>query len=168
VIHDLSRKLEQATGYSLSIDFLSAQSSEELEERLQLFFHTAGTKQIKNGLLNFLPERLVPIILMRSRIDLNKKMNEVLRTERQELVRQMKLFKFQITQTQGFEKANVTIGGISLAEIEPKTMRSKLVPNLYFAGEVLDLDGPTGGYNLQIAWTTGRTAGEAVAQNHAI
>jgi predicted flavoprotein YhiN len=94
-----------------------------------------------------------------------RKITTIKISERVKLARQLKKLDLKIDTALGFNQSMVTRGGVNLKEVDPKTMRSKIFPNLFFAGEILDLDGPTGGYNLQIAWTTGQTAGNAAAEN---
>ena len=106
-----------------------------------------------------MPQKLISVIIERTNINENKKVNEITKQERQELVNQLKHFKININGTRPIEEAIITSGGISVKEINPKTMESKLVNGLYFAGEIIDVDCLTGGYNLQVAWSTGYTAG---------
>ena len=116
----------------------------------------------ENSLNELLPRKLIPVIVEKSGIDEFKKVNEITKEERNSLVRLMKGFKFKLASTRGFNEAIITRGGIDVKEINPRTMESKLVKNLYFAGEVLDVDALTGGYNLQIAYSTGYLAGVSV------
>ena len=109
-----------------------------------------------------LPSALIPIILDIVGIDSNKKVNEISKKERNILINNIKALKFTITSTRGFKEAIITKGGIDTKEVKPKTMESKLVKNLFFAGEVLDIDALTGGYNLQIAWSSAWCAGENI------
>ena len=117
------------------------------------------TKQFKNILENLLPKKFIQVMILKSKIDPEKQVNLITKEERKRLVKLMKGFSLQPDKLLGFGKAIITTGGIDLKEVDSKTMQSRLIPNLYFAGEVLDLDGPTGGYNLQIAWSTGYAAG---------
>jgi predicted Rossmann fold flavoprotein len=110
-----------------------------------------------------LPPRLAIVILKLSEINPIKQVNSVSREERKKLVGLLKGFDLEIIGLVGFDRAMVTSGGVKLSEVDPKTMKSKLIDNLYLAGEILDLDGPTGGYNLQVCWSTGHRAGESVA-----
>ena len=109
-----------------------------------------------------MPKILIPIIIRLSRIDEYKKVNEITKEERQKLVQLIKNLEFNIDGLRGYDEAIITKGGIDVKEINPKTMESKLVPGLYFVGEVLDLDSLTGGYNLQLAWSTGFVAGNSI------
>ena len=106
-----------------------------------------------------LPQKLIPVIIEKTNINENKKINEITKLERQKLVNELKHFKISINGTRPIEEAIITSGGISVKEINPKTMESKLIKGLYFAGEIIDVDCLTGGYNLQVAWSTGYTAG---------
>ena len=160
LIHDLSKYIEPEFKSQLSLDLFPDLTSELLENKLQKLFHSNGGKQIKNCLPDILSPRLIPVLLRLAALDGDKKASEILKSERTRLVDVLKCFQFNILRTAGYEKANVTVGGVNLFEIDPKTMGSKIIPNLYFAGEVLDLDGPTGGFNLQIAWSTGYVAGD--------
>lgn len=159
-VHDIS--LFGTESLDVRIDLFKEKTEEELDRFLQEFFHKNGNKQLKNGLSLLIPQRLVPYILTLSRADHEMPMGEVRKEERQKIVQHIKRFKFSIRDTDGFEKANVTVGGVSLSEIEPQTIKSKLIDNLYFAGEILDLAGPSGGYNLQICFSTGHLAGKNV------
>ena len=105
---------------------------------------------------------MIPVIVERSGIDPDKKINEITKDERRRIVQAVKDFRLTLTGLRGYKEAIITQGGISVREINPSTMESKLVKGLYFAGEVLDLDAVTGGYNLQIAWSTGHLAGSSV------
>lgn len=147
---------------TLRIDLKPALSLEQLDARILRDFEEEKNKQFKNSLARLLPAKLIPVMIRRSRISPEKQVNEITREERRGLARCMKEFSFTITGTRGFKEAIITQGGISVKEVNPSTMESKKVRNLYFAGEMLDLDGVTGGFNLQIAWSTGWTAGNAV------
>ncbi len=158
--HDLSLSFaNDIKKSSIVLDLYPELSVEGLNVQLQEAFHQDGSKQIKNGLLRFLEPKLVSVVLGMTSINNLKLQNAILRAERQKIVQVMKNLAFEMESLSGFDKANVTVGGVDVREIDPKTMRSKLIYNLYFAGEVLDLAGPTGGFNLQIAWSTGFVAG---------
>ena len=146
----------------LSIDLKPALSEEQLDARLVREFDAQQNKQFKNTLGGLLPAKLIPVMVARSGIDPEKRVNEITRQERRQLLEAMKNFRFTLTKLRGYNEAIITQGGVSVKEINPATMESKLVPGLYFAGEVLDLDAVTGGFNLQIAWSTGWAAGKAV------
>ncbi|MFC1567171.1 NAD(P)/FAD-dependent oxidoreductase [bacterium] len=160
IILDMSTKVKE--GNILSIDFKPALTDDMLDKRIQRDFKENINRVFKNSLSKLLPKKLIPVIIEQSHIDPDKKVNSITKDERMRLVELVKHFKVNVTGTIGYEKAVVTSGGIKLSEIDPKTMKSKLIDNLYFTGEVLDIDGPTGGYNLQIAWTTGHAAGAGV------
>lgn len=142
----------------LVIDLKSALSFEQLDERILRDFDEEKNKAFKNSLDKLLPKKLIPVVVMLSGIDGNKKVNEITRTERQKLVKLLKEFELTLTGLRGFNEAIITQGGVNVKEINPGTMESKIVKNLMFAGEVLDVDAVTGGFNLQIAWSTGYAA----------
>lgn len=168
IILDMSRevgKLLEVGSVELKIDFKPALSNEVLDKRIQQDFQEFNNKMFKNSLDNLLPKKLIAVIIQLSKIDPNKKVNTITKTERKILLELLKTFSLNVKKIGGFEKAIVTAGGVDLKEVDPKTMRSKLVDNLYLAGEVLDLDGPTGGFNLQVAWSTGFVAGDSININ---
>lgn len=143
----------------LSIDFKPALSEKKLDERILRDFIELKNKQFKNSLDKLLPQKLIGTIIEMSKINPNKKVNEVTKEERKRLVELLKNFQLEIKGFRPIEEAIITSGGIKIKEINPKTMESKLVKNLYFAGEIIDVDSYTGGFNLQIAYSTGYTAG---------
>lgn len=144
----------------LVIDLKPALSHEQLDERILRDFDEEKNKAFKNSLDKLLPKKMIPVIVRLSDIDGNKKVNEITKQERQKLVSLIKGLELTITGLRGFNEAIITQGGINVREINPTTMESKLVKNLYFAGEVLDVDALTGGFNLQIAWSTGYAAAD--------
>lgn len=144
---------------SLKIDFKPALSEEKLDERILRDFNEFKNKQFKNSLEKLLPQKIIPIIIQKSRINPDKKVNEITKKERKNLVNLLKEFELTISDFRPIEEAIITSGGINIKEINPKTMESKLVEGLYFAGEIIDVDSYTGGFNLQIAYSTGATAG---------
>lgn len=144
----------------LKIDFKPALSEEKLDERLLRDFSELKNKQYKNSLDKLLPQKLIPIIIEQSKIQPNKKVNEITKQERKNLLKVLKNFEIIISDFRPIEEAIITSGGINTKEINPKTMESKLVQGLYFAGEIIDVDSYTGGFNLQIAYSTGYTAGK--------
>lgn len=144
----------------LSIDFKPALSEKKLETRILRDFEELKNKQFKNSLDKLLPQKLIPVIVEQSGISADKKVNEITKEERKTLVKILKDFKLKIKGTRTIDEAIVTSGGIKISEIDPKTMESKLVKNLYFAGEIIDVDSYTGGFNLQIAYSTGFVAGK--------
>ena len=125
-------------------------------------FDEFKNKNFNNSLSKLLPNKLIPIIIEKSGINPYKKVNEVTKIEREHLVKCLKHFELEIVNLRGFDEAIITKGGIDVSNINPKTMQSKLHPNISFAGEVLDLDALTGGFNLQIAWSTGYLAGISI------
>jgi len=143
----------------LEIDLKPALSEEKLDARILRDFEEQKNKQFKNSLDKLLPQKLIPLIIEKTNINESKKINEITKQERQKLVNELKHFKISINGTRPIEEAIVTSGGINIKEINPKTMESKLINGLYFAGEIIDVDCLTGGYNLQVAWSTGYTAG---------
>nr|WP_296045182.1 NAD(P)/FAD-dependent oxidoreductase [uncultured Blautia sp.] len=147
------------------IDLKPALSSEQLDERILREFENAKNKQFKNVIGVLFPSSLTPVIIRLGGIPEDKVIHEISREERLNFVSIIKAFPFTIDGLGGYSEAVITKGGISVKEINPGTMESKKIPRLYFAGEVLDLDAVTGGYNLQIAWSTGYLAGMAVSEN---
>ena len=143
----------------LKIDLKPALSEEKLDERILRDFEAYKNKQFKNSLDKLLPQKLIPIIIEKSQINPDKKVNEITKEERKKLVETFKKFEVIIKEFRPIEEAIVTSGGINIKEINPKTMESKKVKGLYFAGEIIDVDSYTGGFNLQIAYSTGYTAG---------
>jgi len=144
---------------TLTIDLKPALDEKQLDERLIKDFNIFINKQLKNGLEKLLLRSLIPVIIDKSGLDGDKKINELTKEERHKLLMTIKNVPFKITGLRGWDEAIITKGGIKVKEIDPGTMESKLTSGLYFAGEVLDLDALTGGFNLQIAWSTGYLAG---------
>ena len=147
----------------LSIDLKPALDPEKLDQRILRDFSDEKNRIFKNSLKGLLPAKLIPVIVGLSGIREDKKVNEITKEERKQLVRLMKNFELTVTGTKGFEQAVITKGGVNVRDIDPSTMRSKKVSNIYFAGEVIDTDAMTGGFNLQIAWSTGYLAGMSAA-----
>lgn len=143
----------------LSIDLKPALSEEKLDERILRDFNEIKNKQFKNSLDKLLPQKLINIIIERSGINPQKQVNEIKKEERRNLVKLLKNFEVTIKGFRPIDEAIITSGGINIKEINPKTMESKIVNGLYFAGEIIDVDSYTGGFNLQIAYSTGYTAG---------
>ena len=162
IILDMSKKIgeELVNKLKLKIDFKPVLDFIKLDERVQRDFQKNSNKLFKNSLNELLPQKLIPIIIKLSGIDPNKKVNLITKTERKIIIHLLKEFELEIVGLVGFEKAIITAGGVELTEVDPKTMQSKIISNLYLAGEILDIDGPTGGYNLQVCWSTGFVAGE--------
>lgn len=143
----------------LEIDFKPALSQEKLNNRLLRDFETYSNKQLKNALNDLLLQKLIPWVIKLSKVNPEKPVNQITKDERMALIKVIKGFPLKFKGFRPIEEAIVTSGGISVKEINPSTMESKLIPNLYFAGEVIDVDAETGGYNLQIAYSTGYLAG---------
>ena len=144
---------------TLRIDLKPALTEEQLDKRVLREFEANHNRQFKNAVDSLFPAKLRPVAIELSGIPEEKKVNEVTKEERLHFVRLIKDFSMTLTGLRGYHEAIITKGGVSVKEIDPGTMESKLVKGLYFAGEVLDLDAVTGGYNLQIAWSTGYLAG---------
>ncbi|MFA5013237.1 MAG: NAD(P)/FAD-dependent oxidoreductase [Candidatus Paceibacterota bacterium] len=152
-----------ATGkVKLLVDLEHKKTQEEMEKYLQKLIEKNKKKEIKNVLAEFLPIKIIPYLMYFAGVKEKKKGFEFSKEERQKLAKVIKRLEFNVVSLVGFDRAMVTAGGISLKEIDGKTMRSKIIDNLYFAGEVINLDGPCGGYNLQMCWTTGYIAGKSV------
>jgi len=167
IILDMSKTINAflAKGpVNMFIDFKPALDYKKLDARILRDFEKMNKKQFKNSLSDLLPSKLIPVIVKASGIPPLKTVNEINKSERKTLLRLLKQFPLTVTSVEGFSKAIVSSGGVSLNEIDPRNMKSKIIENLYFAGEIIDLDGPTGGYNLQVAWSTGYLAGEKSAQ----
>ena len=144
------------------IDLKPALDKETLDKRILKDFNENINKNFNNSLDKLLPKKMIEPIIELCNIDPYKKVNEITKEEREILVENIKNIPLTISGTRGFNEAIITRGGISVKDINPKTMESKIVPNIYFVGEVLDLDAKTGGYNLQIAWSTGYLAGSSI------
>ena len=153
-----------AQDIELHIDLKPALDKDKLDARLQRDFVQYSRKQMANGMKDLLPQRLIAPVLDEAFIDEEKFVNQLSRAERQRIVDVLKAFVVPITGTRPLAEAIVTAGGVSLKEIDPKTMESKLIKGLFIAGEVMDIDGYTGGYNLQAAFSTGYAAGTFAAQ----
>lgn len=147
---------------TLSIDLKPALSEEQLDARILRDFEEAKNKQYKNSLSHLLPAKLISVIIERSGISPEKKVNEITKEERHKLIEAVKDFRVTLIGLRDYKEAIITQGGVSVREVNPSTMESKKTAGLYFAGEVLDLDAVTGGFNLQIAWSTGYLAGSSI------
>jgi hypothetical protein len=150
----------------LILDLKPALDIQTLDKRLRSDFSKNKGKMFKNSLNDLLPQKLIPIIVKLSGINSGKKVNSIENKERLALAKLLKGLTMEVAETLGFGSAIVTLGGVSLKEIEAKTMRSKVIENLFLAGEVIDLHGPTGGYNLQQCWSTGYLAGQSAAKDN--
>jgi len=168
IILDLSGKIAELLEkgeVKLVLDLKPALDFQTLDKRIQSDFSKYSQKLFKNSLSDLLPQKLIPIIVKLSGIAPFKKVNVITREERYKLVRLLRGLAMTVSSLLGFEMAIVTSGGVSLKEIDSKTMKSKLIENLFFAGEIINLHGPTGGYNLQLCWSTGYLAGQMAANS---
>jgi len=165
IILDLSKTAGELLpgDVNLKIDFKPALDDKKLDDRLQKDFKEFGAKMFRNYLAELCPSKLIPVMIKLSGISADKKVNAISREERKNLLKLLKSFTLEIKALDGFDKAIITAGGVDLKEIDPQTMRSKIIENLYLVGEILDIDGPTGGYNLQVCWSTGNLAGSQIA-----
>ncbi len=150
-------------GGTLLLDLKPALDEQQLDKRLLRDFEENKNKRFKNALGKLFPAKLIPVMVALSGIDPEKTIHEVTAKERRAFAGLIKRLPLTVTGTGGFDEAIITRGGVAVAEVNPSTMESKKVKWLYFAGEVLDLDALTGGFNLQIAWSTGYLAGENAA-----
>ncbi len=148
---------------ALSIDLKPALPEEQLDARIVRDFQERKNKRYKNALDQLLPARLIPVVVEASGVSPEKQVNEITQGERRQIVKALKDFRLTLTKLRGYQEAVITQGGVSVKDVNPSTMESKKVRGLYFAGEVLDLDAVTGGFNLQIAWSTGYLAGKSAA-----
>lgn len=156
-------KKAQGKKAKLYIDLKPALTAEQLDKRILREFDENKNKQFKNAITSLFPSKMLPIMPVLAGIDPDKKVNEVTKEERERFVNTIKHLELTIVGIRDYNEAIITKGGVSVSEVNPSTMESKLVKGLFFAGEVLDLDAMTGGYNLQIAWSTGKLAGECAA-----
>ncbi len=165
VIIDMSKRIGECLPgeVSIQVDFKPALDFKKLDERLMRDFRENQNKKFKNIIGKLVPQKLIQVILNLSKIDPEKQVNLITKEERKLLLHLLKEFTLNVQSLVGFEKAIVTSGGVDLQEVDPKTCQSKIIDNLYLAGEILDLDGPTGGYNLQICWSTGYAVGSSSA-----
>ena len=149
--------------YTAYIDLKPALSEEQLDLRIQKDFKENINKAVSNSFSKLLPKKMIPVVLKLWGVPFEKKCNSITKEERKNLVNLLKNFSVSISKPRPVSEAIITSGGVKVTEINPKTMESKLMPNLYFAGEVIDVDAYTGGFNLIIAWATGRLSGESAA-----
>lgn len=164
VVLDVSRTISghpQPRSLRLECDFLPSIATEHLDEQLRAESARWGKRQIAGLLADQLPRRMTDALLVQAGLSLDRKGADLSKADRGRWVQQIKRLSLGISGTRGFRKAEVTAGGITLEEVDSRTMQSKLVPNLYLAGEILDLDGPIGGYNFQAAFSTGWLAGQS-------
>ena len=159
VLEDLKKE-----ALTLILDLKPALSEEQLDERILRDFSEAKNKQFKNVLGGLLPAKLIPVIIELSGISPEKKVNEINKKERRRLLETLKKLTITVTGVRGYEEAIITRGGVDVKEISPSSMESKKVKDLYFVGEMLDVDAVTGGFNLQIAWSTAMAAARAASK----
>jgi len=163
-----SRKVNTKCKQYAYIDLKPALTEEELDKRIQRDFQSFINKEIKNALNELLPQKIIHRMILSAEIPLDKKVHSITKHERKKLAHVIKNFKLEIEGLRPIEEAIVTAGGVDTKEINPSTMASKIIDNLYFAGEVIDVDAYTGGYNIQIAFSTGYLAGKSIndEENH--
>lgn len=147
-------ELLKSNSIKLEIDLKPALTEEKLDLRILRDFEEVKNKEFKNSLDKLLPQKLIPVVMEKTKINPKKQVNEITKEERQRIVKILKCFEISINGIRPIEEAIITSGGISTKEINPKTMESKIIKGLYFAGEIIDVDALTGGFNLQIAWST--------------
>ena len=146
--------------YTVTLDLKPALTPEQLDQRLLRDLEKNKNRNFSNSLDELLPQKMIPVVVRRSSIPPEEKCNTITREQRAVLLNVLKHFTVEISGFAPLSGAIVTAGGVSVKEVDPKTMQSKLIPGLYFAGEILDVDAYTGGFNLQIAFATGHAAGE--------
>lgn len=157
-----SRFIQKGKTYKLHIDLKPALNIAELDKRVQKDFSKYLNKDFKNSLDELLPQKIIPMVIEMSGIPEDKKVNEITKEERRRLVNVLKDFSFDLDGLRPLEEGIVTAGGVDIKEIDPSTMKSRLIDNLSFAGEIMDVDAFTGGYNVQIAFATGFIAGSNI------
>lgn len=165
-ILDISRKVRELLrggAVNLLLDLIPDVSTQRLQDEFLRSLNEHPNRLIKNVVTSFVPPKLSGALLMLAGLEEDRRLNTLSKNDRRDLIGAIKALSLTVKGTQGFERAYVTSGGVSLGEIDHLTMRSRLYKNLYFAGEVIDIDGPSGGYNLQAAWSTGHLAGESAA-----
>ena len=155
-------KNPESKNYTVKLDLKPALDEKTLDKRLQRDFNINNNKDFINSLSKLLPNKLIPVIVKLSKIEPSVKCNSITREQRQSLVKLLKGITLNVTGFRPLEEAIVTSGGVDIKEINPKTMQSKIIPNLFFAGEVIDVDAYTGGFNLQIAFSTGYLCGSNI------
>jgi len=168
IVMDMSKGIGESLKngpVKLVLDLKPALTFQQLDARIQRDFREFKGKMLKNSLKRLLPLSIIPVIIQLSGLDPEKKVDYITREERNKLVHRLKGLELTPTELLGFNWSIVTSGGVALQEVNPDTMGSKKVENLYFAGEILDLDGPSGGYNLQECWSTGYLAGQSAAES---
>jgi len=166
IVLDISKKIGELLpqgDVTVEIDLKPALDIAQLDKRLQRDFSANGNKDFKNYLPDLVPQKMIETVIRFSGLDAHKKLNAITREERRKIAVTLKSSRTGVRGLMGFDQAIVTSGGVDLKEIDSRTMKSKIIENLFFAGEIIDLDGPTGGYNLQICWSTGFLAGTKAA-----
>ena len=166
VLSASSMLADDPAGAVLTVDLKPALTAEQLDARLLRDFEKYKHKQVKNAMTDLLPQRLIDTVLMLSAVSPEKSIDELTREERAAIAGTLKCMRMTVKKPRPIDEAIITHGGVSVKEIDPRTMGSKLVPGLYFAGEVIDADACTGGFNLQIAWSTGAMAGASAAAEY--
>ena len=156
VLNDMKKE-----NYKIILDLKPALDEEKLDARILRDFKELKNKQFKNSLDKLLPKKMIEPIIEITKIDGEKRINEITKEERKRIIKILKNFELTINGFRPIEEAIITSGGINIKEINPKTMESKIIKGLHFAGEIIDLDAFTGGFNLQIAWSTGYVSGLA-------
>lgn len=169
IVLSMSRKialaLKENRFVTLTLDLKPALTEEQLDKRVQRDFEKYLRKQVKNALNDLLPQKLIPVVIDLAYLDEDKPIHQVTREERLRLVHTIKHMEMTVIKTRPMAEAIVTAGGVSVKEVDPKTMASRVISGLYWAGEVLDIDGYTGGFNLQAAFSTGYVAGKCAAES---
>ena len=148
--------------FNIEIDLKPALDEKALDNRILRDFQKYSNRDFRNALDDLLPQKMIPVMILLTEIPENKKVHDITKEERKRIVKQIKHITITIYDTRGFDEAVITCGGVCVDEIDPSTMESKKIKGLYFSGEVLDVDAYTGGFNLQIAFSTGYTAAENI------
>jgi hypothetical protein len=164
LVLNMSKDIGESLKYGeteVSVDFFPTLDVKKIDEKIQGIFSEHLNKQIKNVLREIVVPLLVPVLIRLSGIDPEKEVNSITKEERLALVKLLKDFRLQVDGLLGPEKAIVTSGGVALQEVDFKSMQSRLYPNLFLVGDILNIDRPSGGYSLQLCWTTGYVAGES-------
>ncbi len=164
MILSASSMMNDSGDFEIFLDLKPGLDDKQLDKRLLRDFEDFKNRDFENALSKLLPSKIIPVVVKMSGIDPQIKINSVTKAERRELANVIKNFRIHVKGKRQIDEAVVTSGGVNVKEIDPSSMRSKIIPNLYFAGEIIDVDAVTGGYNLQIAWSTGRAAGLAVSE----
>ena len=161
LILSASSHVRKIDNHILVLDLKPALTTDQLDKRIQRDFQTNSKKKIENVLKLLLPKKLIPVILELSDIDGNKQENQFTKEDRKKMIHCLKNLTIKLKKFRPIKEAIITSGGVDVNEINPKTMESKLVKGLFFTGEIIDVDAYTGGFNLQIAWSTGFAAGKS-------